>query len=140
MKHAFRVLFTCVLLVGGYVASYYFLPRPFDLASIRHPTRLSKAYYRFFYPLRRVIHSYQKVYSGTVAEIQFANREFVLLTTPTCGIFVRVDRKHESFLRSLGTGESVHVLVQCVPDTDAGACHNELLTLSRVMSAGGPNF
>jgi hypothetical protein len=114
------------------VGSYYFIPKPDDLTSIRHPTGSSKAYYRFFYPLHRVIHSYEKAYSGTVAQIRFADREFVLLTTPTCGIFVRVDRKQESLLHSLTTGDSVHVMVRCVPDTDAGACHNELLTLSRV--------
>ncbi|MHA3772693.1 hypothetical protein ACXR0O_14255 [Verrucomicrobiota bacterium sgz303538] len=125
------VVFVLLFLIGTYLFSYYVLPRPDPLSSIKHPTALSRAYYRLYYPLRHVTTRYTKSHSGTVEQINFTERELLLRTTPTCGLPFQFRAHHEAFLRTLKTGDRINILVEAQPDPDAPVSHLEILSISR---------
>jgi len=94
MKTAIRTAITAVLLIivfvgafalrhspgGGALFSAFSIPAP--MWNVYEDTKL-----RYFTP--------PEVHSGTIAAIDPSNREFVLMTTPTCGLPITIDRSAE---------------------------------------------
>lgn len=134
LKYSIPIIVCALLALAAYVGAYFFLPNPDSVdpfASIDHPTTFTRTYYRFFYPVRRLTTSYTKSYSGTVWSVDLANCHFILGTTPTCGLPIRVKPKDEAILRSLKTGDSVRIDVSEQPETDTRAGFYQLLELHR---------
>jgi hypothetical protein len=131
MKKLLYSLSAVLLLFAVYVGSYFVVPNPdrhSAFRSIHHPTATSRAYYRFYYPLRRAeLLTCRKNWAGTLGDIDFAAREFTFMDSPTGGFAVDFSARQEADLRSLTPGQPLRIRVQPVPHPDAGAYHNELV-------------
>ena len=130
MKRYYRILLAALIAVATYTGAYNLLPRPDGNAT--ELTTFSILYYRFFYPLRLFTNRYEKSYSGTISTIDLNDHEFILQTTPSCGIFVGFRKRDEALLDNLKAGKRITIRVENLPDRNRSGSFNRLLAVTCV--------
>ena len=133
LQLALGIFIALLLILGVYLATFYFLPRP--ETGVLHPTRLSQIYYRLFYPMRKLTY-YQPPATiiGSVLVVDAEERRFVLGDPETrSGIYVAIRPADEQFFRTLTLGERLSItVVDGVPAPDSNFTSSELRSYSRI--------